>query len=776
VKSSTKNAKAKAKDITERPESRSALRASEIRYRRLFEAAHDGVLILDSASRKIIDVNPFMLELLGYPREELLGKELWQIGLLADETASHAAFRQLQQQGQVRYENLPLQAKSGEKREVEFVSNLYDEAGTQVIQCNIRDITARKQAEDALQASQERLARELAATQQLQQVGALLIQGGDPDALYRRIVDAAVAIMGSDFASFQMLYPERGPDGELCLLAFHGFTPQAASFWEWVRPTSATTCGRALRAAQRVIVPDVDHCRFMAGSEHLAAYRQTGIRAVQSTPLLSRAGGRVIGMLSTHWRAPRKPEEDNLRQFDILARQAADLIERMQAEEAITKLAAVVESSDDAIISKDVNGVITTWNRGAERLFGYTAREAIGQSVTMLIPPDHLDEEPSILKRIRRGESIEHYETVRRRKDGALLNISLTVSPIRNAKGKITGASKIARDISHRKRNEEMLRQAQAELADHAGQLEHLVAERTARLQDTIGELEAFSYSMAHDMRAPLRGMQGFARTLLEEHAAQLDPQGRNYLERIAGSANRMDALIRDVLNYARILRADTPLEPVDLDRLVPDIVATYEDWRFPNAEIKIEGILLPVLGHLGFLTQCISNLIGNAVKFVKPDSIPRIRIWAELRPKSASPGSLSSSGAEGREDKSPSIHQLATPKSDKGGSTTPAPAPSALSIHQSNNPTIHQSTPLMVRLWFEDNGIGIAPKDYDRVFRMFERLNPPKEFEGTGIGLTIVRKAVERMGGRIGFESALGKGSKFWLELKSPPATTDKA
>src|SRR6185369_15167035 len=199
-----------------------------------------------------------MLELLGYAREELLGKELWQIGLLADETASHDAFRQLQRQGEVRYENLPLQAKSGEKREVEFVSNLYDEAGTQVIQCNIRDITARKQAEDALQASQERIARELAATQQLQQVGALLIQGGDPDALYRRIVDAAVAIMGSDFASFQMLYPERGPDGELCLLAFQGFTPQAASFWEWVRPTSATTCGRALRAAQRVIVPDVD--------------------------------------------------------------------------------------------------------------------------------------------------------------------------------------------------------------------------------------------------------------------------------------------------------------------------------------------------------------------------------------------------------------------------------------------------------------------------------------------------------------------------------------
>jgi PAS domain S-box-containing protein len=134
-------------DITERLESRALMRASEIRYRRLFETARDGILLLDPETRKITDANPFMTELLGYSRGELLGRELWEIGLLNDEGASRAAFRQLQQQSFIRYEDLPLQNKLGQRREVEFVSNVYEEDGRKVIQCNIRDITERKRAE-----------------------------------------------------------------------------------------------------------------------------------------------------------------------------------------------------------------------------------------------------------------------------------------------------------------------------------------------------------------------------------------------------------------------------------------------------------------------------------------------------------------------------------------------------------------------------------------------------------------------------------------------------
>src|SRR6185295_16631043 len=146
-------------DTTERVESRAVLRASEIRYRRLFEAARDGILIVDPDTRKITDANPFMSELLGYPRRELLGKELWEIGLLKDEAASQAAFRQLKRKHFIRYEDLPLQNEKGERREVEFVSNLYRENGHEVIQCNIRDITERKQDERALLNANNKIAR-----------------------------------------------------------------------------------------------------------------------------------------------------------------------------------------------------------------------------------------------------------------------------------------------------------------------------------------------------------------------------------------------------------------------------------------------------------------------------------------------------------------------------------------------------------------------------------------------------------------------------------------
>jgi len=235
-----------------------------------------------------------------------------------------------------------------------------------------------------------------------------------------------------------------------------------------------------------------------------------------------------------------------------------------------------------------------------------------------------------------------------------------------------------------------------------------LKSERTAELHEMVQELEAFSYSIAHDMRAPLRAMQGFSHILRDEHASQLDAEGLDYLRRISNSARRLDQLIQDVLSYTKVLRATTPMQPLDLDRLARDMIATYPDWQPPKADVLIEGTLPAVAGNEAFLTQCFSNLVGNAVKFQPAGKQPRVRIRSE-------------------------------PREDGE-----------------------------VRVWVEDNGIGIAPENHRRIFGLFEQVNAPSEYEGTGVGLTIVRKAVERMGGRYGFESAIGQGSRFWFQLKT--------
>lgn len=288
--------------------------------------------------------------------------------------------------------------------------------------------------------------------------------------------------------------------------------------------------------------------------------------------------------------------------------------------------------------------------------------------------------------------------------------------------------AQLEHEIIERKLVEAALHEANARLGDQSDRLEGVVVERTARLRDMVGELEAFSYSIAHDMRAPLRGMQGFARILLNDHTDRLDTVARNYLEHISSSAARMDLLIQDVLNYTRVSRSDIVLAPVDLDRLTREVISSHPDWQPPQAEIRIEGVLPAVLGHAGLLTQCISNLVSNAVKFVAPGTRPQVRIWAEERPPSAA--------------RLPALAAATTPH---GALRPDAPA---------------------VRIWFEDQGIGIAAKDRDRVFRMFERINPADQFEGTGIGLAIVRKTLDRMGGRVGFESDPPHGSKFWIEL----------
>lgn len=563
-----------------------------------------------------------------------------------------------------------------------------------------------QEAEAALRVSEEELASELSATRQLQSVGALLIEGGfAADALYEKILDAGIAIMHAGMASMQTLDAERDA---LRLLAWRGFDPSFGQTFQFSCPDAETACNAARRAGQRVVVPDVQNCDFISSTAALENHRKMGIRAVQSTPLFSRTG-RLLGVLSTHWQTCHTPQEGDLRLFDILARQTADLVERMQSEEARGRLVALVGSSDDAIISKDLNGVIRTWNAGAERLFGYTAEEAIGRPVVMLIPPDHADEEPTILDRIRRGERVEHYETIRRRKDGSTVDISLCISPIVDQRGQVVGASKIARDITDRKRMEQERRNI--EERERALAVRSAVQEMEAELARvsralTVGELAT---SIAHEVNQPLAGIVTNAEAglrWLKATTPQLH-EAEESLNLIVRDGNRASEVIRRIREF---LKKETPRATrLDINAVIQEsVVLAHSELLKCEVGLKMELStgLPPVWADRIQLQQVMLNLIMNGTEAMAlVTDRPR-----ELR--------------------------LSSQKFEKGG----------------------------VLVAVRDSGTGLNPPKMDRMFDAFFTTKPT----GMGMGLSISRSIVEAHGGHIWAAHSDGPGLTIQFTLPS--------
>ncbi len=353
------------------------------------------------------------------------------------------------------------------------------------------------------------------------------------------------------------------------------------------------------------------------------------------------------------------------------------------------EIGAIVESSHDAIIGQTLQGVVTSWNKGAKEVFGYTAEEAIGKPLLFLFPPGREAEEEQILAKLQKGERIVNFETIRRRKDGRHIHVSLTISPLITRWGKLIGASKIARDITFKKQMEREMERQHKKLQQHA-----------TALKESNEDLEQFAYIASHDLQEPLRTIHGFTQLLADRNQGQLDAQSKEFMDFVTEAAERMQSLIQDLLKFSRVQAKK--IVPISLNteeilqELLSQLSLTLEETHASITHDPLPNVEFDP-GHFRHLLQ---NLLTNSLKYKNPDP-----------------------------------------------------------------PVIHIGVLELSKEWqfsIQDNGIGIAPEYFEKIFQAFKRLHTKQEYPGTGIGLALCKKIVERGGGRIWVESEVGKGSKF--------------
>lgn len=417
----------------------------------------------------------------------------------------------------------------------------------------------------------------------------------------------------------------------------------------------------------------------------------------------------------------------------LVAAAIRDVTERRLADAARHHLAAIVDSSEDAIIGKSLDGLVTSWNDGARAVFGYAAEDIVGQPVSVLVPPDRLVEEQALLERIRHGESIPPFETTRRHKSGRIFDVSETISPIRDARGVVVGASRVARDISEKKTAEKNLEQALRALADAHEEvrsfnhrLEQRVEETTADLQRERAalerhvvllersnlELQQFAYVTSHDLRGPLLRIVSFIQLARKTSGTGGPNTGDAWLEKAERSASHAIAMVDDVLEYSRVGSRSRPFEHFDVDAVLRDVLDELQlQISEAGASIEHRPIERALHADKTQVIQVFRNLLGNALKF-RESASPTVKIYR------------------------------------RGESRGP------------------------LTLCFEDDGIGVPPEQRERIFQMFQRLHDDSTYVGSGIGLAICRRIMERHEGSIWVESVPTGGARFVVEFGT--ATND--
>ncbi|MGB4994539.1 MAG: PAS domain S-box protein [Nitrospira sp.] len=750
----------------------------------LYDHAPCGYHSLNSQGM-FVGINQTELDWLGYQKDEVIGVMRFQ-DLLTPESVElfHQQFPGFLERGIVRDLEFELRRKDGTLLPILLSATALKDSDGRFIasRSTLVDITERRKADAALRQSHQtleilvkertaaleqtnhRLAQELAQSNRIQTALA------DSEGRFRELVECLPQPIWTCL-----------PEGECDYLS-----PQ------WMSYTGMPAAGQLGHGWTRQVHSEDRRMAIEQWQEAIAR-----AQPFDSEFRLRRADG------TYRWfHAHASPLRDNAGCLLRWLGTFTEIHDRKQAESMQARLAAIVESSSDAVISKSLDGRILTWNKSAELMFGYSGEEIIGQSIFLLIPPDRQLEETTLIELIKTGKRVQQYETIRIRKSGSSIQVSLTVSPIMDANGLVNAVSTIAHDITARKQTEEMMTQQrrlielsyepifaweidqgivewnrgceqlygytrsealghssnrllqsrlpaplgtiQAELeqtGEWTGEIHHrtkdgrdvLVASRWGLLK-TNGrslvletnrditqlrqseimilkknkDLETLLHVTSHDLKEPLRAIESFSVLIQERYVNRLDEKGQDFLRRIVRATQRLDQLLTDILDLSRAQRMDPPVDDIDAEQLVHEVLHRLEKRiKETDASIMIRSPLPRLRVNTTWAIQGIYNLVANALKFASAGQAPDI----EIAPHSGM-------DLEGNE---------------------------------------------LIGLVVRDRGPGVAPEQRDRIFELFRRA-VGREIEGTGAGLAIVRQVAERHSGRAWVEPREGGGSEFFI------------
>jgi two-component system, sensor histidine kinase and response regulator len=595
-----------------------ALQASEKRYRRLFQSAKDGILILDADTGKVVDVNPFLTGLIGYSYEALCGKRIWEIGSFTDIAASKEAFRTLQDQQYIRYEDLPLKTNDGRLVEVEFVSNVYQVDHSKVIQCNIRDISDRKRAEEEIRRSESRLRSLLSISQ---------YHASNTQDFLDYALDEAIKLTGSKIGYIYHYSEERR---EFVLNSWSKDVMKECTI------TKPQTCyeldktgiwGEAVRQGKPIVLND-----FQADHPLKRGYPEGHAKLHNYLTIPVSSGGRIVAVVGVANKEFDYGEGDVL-QLSLLMDSVFNLVDLRKAEEALKESeASLAHAQSIAHLANWEVDVETDKVRGSTelyRIFNLEGELTLGAYVEKFHPDDRAYIVESINAAIYEGKPYNiDYRIIPR--SGDIRHVHAEGEVTHDENGRPKKFFGIVHDITERKRAEEALRSLNAEL-------ERRVRERTAELEQRNRDLENFTFVAAHQLQEPLRKIQTFADLVSVKHAEGTHEQGRYYLQRMQGMASKMRHLLQALLEYSRLTAEAEPFTRVSLNQIAHEVISDLEvQIRESGATVEI-GELPEIDADGRQLSRLFYNLIANGVKFRREGEISRVKIHADSSEESKS-------------------------------------------------------------------------------------------------------------------------------------------